>query len=120
MRNARGFSALEVLIAAAIIAVALVGLAGLFPTAYRTVDWSGEETVAMTLAKKRIEWLRNQGYSSAPMALGTTPENNAENNAGYTRETVVVPGPIAGVKQVTVTVTTPVRRNVQLVSLIAE
>jgi type II secretion system protein I len=121
MRNTRGFTAIEVLIAAVIIAVALVGLAGMFPTAYRNVDWSGEETVALTLAKQRIEWLRNQAYTSAPLAAGTTTENLAGNYAGYTRQTVITDNnPIAGMKRVTVTVTTPVGRSAQLVSLIAE
>ena len=121
MRNTRGFTVIEVLVAAVIIAVALVGLAGLFPTAYRTVDWSGEETVAVTLSKQRLEWLKNQPYTSAPLAAGTTTENLAGNNAGYTRQTVVaVDNPLVGVKLVTVTVTTPVGRTVQLVSMIAE
>ena len=121
MRNTRGFTVVEVLVAAVIIAVALMGLAGLFPTAYRTVDWSGEETVAMTLAKQRLEWLKNQAYASAPLAVGPTTENLTGNNAGYTRQTVVTGNaPIPGVKMVMVTVTTPVGRSVQLVTLIAE
>lgn len=121
MRNTRGFSAIEVLIAAVIVAVALMGLAGLFPTAYRTVDWGGEETVAVTLAKQRLEWLKNQPYTSAPLAPGPTTENLAGNYAGYTRQTVVIDNnPIPGVKRVMVTVTTPVGRTVQVVSLIAE
>ena len=121
MRNTRGFTAVEVVIAAVIIAIALVGIAGLFPTAYRTVDWSGEETVAMTLAKQRLEWLRNQPFISAPMVAGTTTENLAGNYAGYTRTTSIADNtPINGVKQVTVTVATPVRRSVQILSLIAQ
>ena len=121
MRNARGFTIVEVLVTAAVVAVALLAIAGMMPTAYRTVDWSGEETVAVTLAKQRLEWLRNQPYTSAPLAAGTTTENLTGNNAGYTRQTVVIDDdPILGVKRVMVTVTTPVGRSVQLVTLIAE
>ncbi|MEE8288270.1 MAG: prepilin-type N-terminal cleavage/methylation domain-containing protein, partial [Nitrosomonadaceae bacterium] len=108
MRNSRGFTAIEVLIAAAIVAVALVGLAGMTPTAYRTVDWAGEDTVAVILAKQRLEWLKNQSYTSALLAAGTTTQNLAGNYTGYTRTTVIADDPpalgVAGIKQVTVTV----------------
>jgi len=121
MSNTRGFTAIEVLFAAVIVAVALVGIAGLFPTAYRTVDWSGEETVAVTLAKQRLEWLRNQPFGAGPMAAGTTTETLGGNYAGYTRTTSIQDNtPIAGVKQVTVTVATPARRTAQILSLIAQ
>ena len=121
MRNARGFTIVEVLVTATLVAVALLAIAGMMPTAYRTVDWSGEETVAVTLAKQRLEWLRNQPYTSAPMAAGTTTENLAGNYAGYTRTTSIQDNtPIAGVKQVTVTVATPARRTAQILSLIAQ
>lgn len=124
MRNTRGFTFVEVLIAAAIVAVALVGLAGMTPTAYRTVDWAGEDTVAVTLAKQRLEWLKNQSYTSALLAAGTTTQNLTGNYTGYTRTTVIADDPpalgVAGIKQVTVTVATPVGRRVTLVSLITE
>jgi len=122
--STRGFTFVELLVAAAIVAIALVGIAGMTPTAYRTVDWSGEDTMAVTLAKQQIEWLKNQPYTSAPLAAGTTTENLVGNYAGYTRTTVVVDDPpalgVAGIKQVTVTVATPTGRSVQLVSLIAQ
>jgi len=124
MRNSRGLTALEVLIAAAIVAIALVGLAVMTPTAYRTIDWAGEDTVAVTLAKQRIERLKNQSYTSALLAAGTTTQNLAGNYTGYTRTTVIEDDPpalgVAGIKQVTVTVVTPVGRSVTVVSLIAE
>ena len=82
MRNSRGFTAIEVLIAAAIVAIALAGLAGMIPTAYRTVDWAGEDTVAVALAKQRVEWLKNQSYTSADLAAGTTTQNLAPKAAG--------------------------------------
>ena len=121
MTSARGFTILEVLMAAAIVAIALMGLAGVFSTAYRTVDWSGEDTVAVTLGKQRLEWLKNQPYTSAALAAGPTTENLTGDYAGYTQQTVVIDdNPLVGVKQVVVTVTTPVGRSVQLVTLIAE
>jgi prepilin-type N-terminal cleavage/methylation domain-containing protein len=124
MTSARGFTFVELLVAAAIVAIALVGIAGMTPTAYRTVDWSGEDTMAVTAAKQQIEWLKNQPYTSAPLAAGTATENLVGNYVGYTRTTVVVDDPpalgVAGIKQVTVTVATPAGRSVRLVSVIAQ
>ncbi len=120
MRKAAGFSLVEVLIAAAILAVALLAIASMFPTAYRTVDWSGDQTVAVTLAQQRLEWLRNQTYTSAPLAAGTTTENLTGTYVGYTRTTTIqVDTPTSGVRQVAVTVAAPSGRNVQVLSLIA-
>ena len=117
----QGFSALEVLIASSIIAVALLAIASMFPTAYSNVDRSGKETVAVTLAQQRIEWLRNQAYTSAALAAGTTSESAITGYAGYTRTTVIQDNtPASGIKQVTVTVTTPLGRTVQLMSLVAK
>jgi prepilin-type N-terminal cleavage/methylation domain-containing protein len=124
MTSTRGFTFIEVLIAAAVVSIALVGLAGLTPIAYRNVDWSGEDTMAVTSAKQQIEWLKNQSYTSVPLAAGTTTQNLAGDYAGYTRMTVVEDDPpavgVAGIKQVTVTVTTPTGRSVRLVSMIAQ
>jgi prepilin-type N-terminal cleavage/methylation domain-containing protein len=50
MRKADGFSLVEVLIAAAILAVALLAIASMFPIAHTNVDWSGDQTVAVTVA----------------------------------------------------------------------
>ena len=72
MRKADGFSLVEVLIAAAILAVALLAIASMFPIAHTNVDWSGDQTVAVTLAQQRIETLRNQPYIA--LAAGTTTE----------------------------------------------
>ncbi|MFQ5657950.1 MAG: hypothetical protein ACE5G5_10445, partial [Candidatus Methylomirabilales bacterium] len=113
----RGFSAIEVLIAAAMIVVALLAIAGMAHTGYRTVDWSGEDTVAMVLAQQRMEWLQSQAYTS--LAAGTTTENLTGNFAGYTRQTVIQDDtPVANVKQVAVTVSSPNARSAQLILVI--
>jgi Tfp pilus assembly protein PilV len=120
MSNARGVSAVEVLIVASIIVVALLGISSTLPTGYGNVDRSGKDTVAVNLAQQRIEWLRNQAFASAALAAGTTTEALAGSYAGYTRTTTIQDNtPITNVKQVTVTVATLSGRSVQLVSLIA-
>lgn len=121
MRDAKGFSLIEVLLATAIIAVAFLAIASMFPTAYQNVDWGGEQTTAAALAEQRLEWLMNQSYTSAPLTAGTTTENLNGNYLGYTRTTRIQDDtPMIGVKDVRVTVVMPTGRNVQLVTVIAQ
>ena len=148
MRNARGFSAIEVLVAISIIAVGLLGAVGLFPSAYRTVDWSGEQTVAAKLAEQQIEWLRTEPYTcllntTCLVGAKQTANTQAGNQdqvtatgggvretlsgayAGYTRTTTVAVYPpppdlpTPGIQQVTVGLVTPSGRSVTLVSVIS-
>jgi type II secretion system protein I len=121
MSTAKGFSLVEVLIATAIVAIAFLAIASMFPTAYRNVDWSGEKTTAAALAEQRLEWLMNQSYASAPLAAGTTNENLAGAYVGYTRTTTIQDDtPMLGVKDVRVTVASPAGRSVQLVTVITQ
>lgn len=102
--TARGFSAVEVLIAAAVMVIAILGIASMFPTAYTNVNKSGKQTLAVSLAQQQIEVLRNQTYA----AVATGNDSVTVSNSIYTRAwTVTNDTPIAGVKQVVVTVTPP-------------
>ncbi|MFQ5656486.1 MAG: prepilin-type N-terminal cleavage/methylation domain-containing protein [Candidatus Methylomirabilales bacterium] len=127
MRDNRGFSAIEVLIAATIIVVALLAIASMAPTAYRTVDWSGEDTMAVTLAQQRIEFQKNQPFPAADSTTNEPAWNPVPtgNVTGYTRQTVIdvdpaAYAPLTGIAQVTVTVTSVSGRQVVLTTLIAQ
>lgn len=111
----RGFTVVEVLIAAAIVVVGLLALATMFPTGYSTVTKSGIQSTGLALAQQRIEFLRNQaatqtGYNSIS---GTACPPSITVPAGYACTQNVVPDPtvngatVNGAKQVTVTVTLP-------------
>ncbi|MGH7480250.1 MAG: type IV pilus modification PilV family protein, partial [Candidatus Methylomirabilales bacterium] len=52
MKGAGGFSLVEVLIAAAILGVVLLAIAGLFSTGYSNVGAAGRRTKAVELAKQ--------------------------------------------------------------------
>jgi len=121
----RGFSALEVLIAATVTVVGILAVASMFPSSYTNVNKSGKQTAAVHLAQQRIEALRNQGYAN--ILTGTVSPGDDENNVsitgytGYTRSTAIaLSTPVAGMKQMTVTVTPPAGKVVTVVSLVAE
>jgi len=54
----RGVSVVEVLIGASIIALALLAVASMFPTAYSNVEYGGKRTKAVALAQQKMEELR--------------------------------------------------------------
>ncbi len=99
MRNAKGFSVVEVLIAASILAVALLGITSLFSTAYSNVGYAGRRTAAVALANQKIEELRDGIF---PPSTAGSPETI---NGLYTRSwTVTVTGAPSQVATTTVTV----------------
>jgi Tfp pilus assembly protein PilV len=116
-----GFPLIEVLVGGFVVVLALLGVATMCLAAYGHLDRSGEQTQAVILGQQRIEWLRNQGYSSSAMSAGTTTEVLTGTYANYSRVTVVQDGtPRSGVKQISVTVTTPSGIDVQVVGLLAD
>lgn len=102
MRNSRGFSLVEVLVAASILALILLAIAGLFSTAYSNVGDEGRRTKAVALAKQKMEQLRDSVFP--PTMIGS-PETV---DSIYTRSwTVAVTGPSAQVARIDVTVAWP-------------
>ncbi|MFQ5656384.1 MAG: prepilin-type N-terminal cleavage/methylation domain-containing protein [Candidatus Methylomirabilales bacterium] len=77
--DSRGLTLVEVLIASALLAVALIGIMGAFPTAYVDVVASGGESKATAYAQQKIEELKNQPFIPGPLTANDTPE------AGFTR-----------------------------------
>ena len=58
LRGKGGFSLIEVMISASILAVSLLGIAAIFPVAYLNVDSGGKQTEASALSQSFIEELR--------------------------------------------------------------
>jgi Tfp pilus assembly protein PilV len=117
MRNARGFTLVEVLLAFAMISVALIAMAGMMTTAYGTIGRSGEQTTASTLSQQRMEWLRNQAFTSSALNAGTTTETLTGTYSGYSRVTTIADNtPRTGEKRLTVQTSAPSGISVQSVS----
>lgn len=129
MRGARplegqgGFTVAEVLVAAAILAVAILGLAGMVPRAYLNVSTGGQITKAANLAREKIEELKNASYNA--LLTRGTPYADSQNpiEGVFSRSwTIEESGLPAGLKRITVTVawsTFMGVREVQVMTLVA-
>jgi prepilin-type N-terminal cleavage/methylation domain-containing protein len=118
MKNTRGFSLIEVLIAAAILGVVLLAIAGLFSTGYSNVGSGGRRTKAVAMAKQKIEELRDGVFPPSTTGSPETLEGI------YSRSwTVTVTGASSQVATVTIAVSWPDAnqgtRQVTLTSMMA-
>lgn len=73
LRSKSGFTLIEVLIGASILAVGLLGLATIYPVAYLNVDSGGKLTEASTLSQAFIERLRTIGLTNFDAMAGDFP-----------------------------------------------
>ena len=84
-KDIRGMSLLELMIAMVILAVGLLGLAGLQVTAIEGNRFAGDMTEAVNLASNRVEELRGLSFDSMPCA--GNPDANPlcmDTNSGWT------------------------------------
>lgn len=102
-RGSRGFTLLEVMIAMIILAIALLGLAGLQITSFRGNSLASQITEATTLAQDQLEQL-----IATPFANLTGGNSNVTGTTGvtYNVQWTITPDPIPpGVTSATVDVT---------------
>jgi len=64
--NIQGLTLVEVVIAMAIISVAMMGVAGMFPVAHQHLRLGGDLTKATALAQRMIELLRDERLQALP------------------------------------------------------
>jgi type IV pilus modification protein PilV len=60
----RGLTLIEILFALSVLAFALLGVAGMFPSAMRSVQGGGETTKATVLARGMIDMIRADAFSN--------------------------------------------------------
>ncbi len=77
LRPGKGFTIVEVLVAAAILLVALLGIAAVMPTADMNLHLAGQISKAASLAQEIIEMTKNDPFSQISLYHGVDTRNPA-------------------------------------------
>lgn len=77
LRPGNGFTIVEVLVAAAILLVALLGIAAVMPTADMNLHLAGQISKAASLAQEIIEMTKNDPFSQLSLYHGVDTRNPA-------------------------------------------
>ena len=121
MTRGAGFTLIEVLIAAAVLGVVLLGASALSIAASVRRHRSGDHTTAAELGQQHLEWLRNQGYASSDLTAGATTATLGGDYSGYVRTTIVQDAtPRTGVKEITVVMLAPSGVSARATALLTE
>ncbi|MBI4537843.1 MAG: prepilin-type N-terminal cleavage/methylation domain-containing protein [candidate division NC10 bacterium] len=113
----KGFTLVEVLVAMTVLAVGLLAISGMVPTAYTNISMSGVDTRGIGFAQERLDQLRLEPWTSTALTAGSHTDTAPA--SGYTRSYLVEDNaPMSGVKRLTVTVTGYRGRQVILQTLI--
>ena len=70
MKQSRGFSLVEVMIASAILGIGVLATVNLFGHSTQGVSWTRDRSAATTIAIERLEFLGTKGIASLPACNG--------------------------------------------------
>ena len=82
LRNDKGYTLIEILIAIAILAVGLLAIATMQISSIRVNDTARKMTRRATMAQDRLEYLMSLGYTNAVLTSGSHTDGSAP--SGYT------------------------------------
>ncbi|BCV21808.1 type IV pilus modification PilV family protein [Moorella sp. Hama-1] len=104
--NNHGLTLIEVLVASVILVTVLAPLLGMFTTAARGYTRAGQGTIALNLARARMETCLAAGYDGLDNLAGVNPTWQTDpDNAGYEDMITVTPyDPLLEVKKLVVQV----------------
>ncbi len=101
IKNEKGFSLIEVIIALALLGIIAVAVLGGLATASNTLAIADERTTAESLARSQMEYAKNQTYA----ASYTAPIPQDYVDAGYSATIVVNPVTgKGGLQKITITI----------------
>lgn len=89
LSHEKGLTLPEVLIASAVLAVGILAIAGMFPSAYQNVKYGGEITRATALAQEIMEILRNESFANLCCVSYPTSYNELNTSACGSRTTAL-------------------------------
>jgi type IV pilus assembly protein PilV len=124
----RGFTLIEILVAVFLLVAALLGVISTTVIVIQSNSLSKAMTTATTLARDRMEQLKNTGYAALTEGtdyakMDSTVQTTSTADSIYTRVwSVTVDSPAAGMTTITVTVRWNWRgalRNVSLTTIVA-
>jgi len=106
VRSTKGFTLIEILIAVTLLAIGLLGMAGLTVGVMKGNSVSSQLTAATALAQDKMEDIKRMKYGDVtPANLLPEDYNSISGYANYKRDTDIdVDTPSVGMKTVTVTV----------------
>jgi type IV pilus assembly protein PilV len=104
--NKKGFTLIEVLIGLVILAIGLLGIAGMQVSSVKGNFSSSNLTEATYIAKDRLEFLKNLPFSDGQLSTTTHPDGSTNSSTGivFTR-TYAVTQDVSGFKTITYNVT---------------
>ena len=110
MKQDKGFTLVELLVALTILAMGLFALTQMGVTSINSNRGSSEETIATRLAQNKIDELKKEMYTSLAIQANVLDAQNPLNSQGinggtYVRSWSIANGPTTGTKKVTVRVT---------------
>ncbi len=86
-----GFTITEMLLAAGIMVVALLGITGVLPTAHQNIHYGGQQSKAVSLAQSMLEMIKNDPYNDLSQYNGVDTRNPST-YASLVDDTVLVEG----------------------------
>lgn len=106
MRNKQGFSLVEVMVVAAILVIAIIGLIQIFISASMLFESSGNMTIALINAKSKLEEMRNESFSQITTNYGSggTPGNTFDLNPGTGKGVIYIDSSNSNLFTVTIAV----------------
>lgn len=106
LRNSKGFTLVEVMVAIAILSIALLGLVSVTVMVIKSNSFSKEMTKATTLANDKMEDLKKSSYSGLVSGTDTKTDPSTDTSRLiYTKTwTVTQNSPIVGTKTIDITV----------------